>query len=73
MILCKSAITTYVQLSTITQLRAFNCPKNYRILCDRSSYEEPTFATMDQPVEWPKWLVPTTPMYHKQACHNHYD
>jgi hypothetical protein len=46
----------------------FNAPRNYMIPCDISSYEEFTFATMDQPVEWPKKLVPTTSKYHKQAC-----
>jgi PHP family Zn ribbon phosphoesterase len=49
----------------------FNVPRHYRILCDSSSYEELMFATMDQPVESPKGLVPTTSMYHKQACYSH--
>jgi hypothetical protein len=44
----------------------FNVPRNYRILCD-VSYEELTFVSMDQPVE-PLRLVPTTSMFHKQAC-----
>ena len=51
----------------------FNVPRNYRILCGIISYEELMFTTMDHPVEWPKWLVPTTSMYHKQACYNHHD
>ena len=50
----------------------FNVPRNYRILCD-ISYEELTFATMDQPVEWPKRLVPTNSTYHNQASYSLHD
>jgi hypothetical protein len=50
-----------------------NVPRNYRILCDVSSYEEPTFATIDQTVEWPKRLVSTTSKHHKQARYSHHD
>jgi len=50
----------------------FNIPRNYRILRD-ISYVEVAFASMDQPVEWPKRLVPTTPMFRNQACYNHHD
>lgn len=42
----------------------FNVPRNYRIMCDVSSYEEPTFVTMDHPVKWPTRFVPITFMHH---------
>jgi len=51
----------------------FNVPRNFRLLRDISWHEEPTFASMDQPAQWPKGLVPTTTIYHKQASYTHHN
>jgi len=62
-----------MQGTTSLKSTAFSVARNYRLLCDITSYEVLTFATMDQPVEWPKRLIPSTSVYHKRACYSQYD